>query len=316
MIQPTHYVIVNPAAGRGRGALAAATVQQMLGASGIRFALAETQGQGHAIELARSAAQRGIGAIVAVGGDGTAHEIVQGLVQAAQQRGDWEHGAPIGALGMIPVGTGNDLAWPLGMPENDPEAACRVLAENHRRLIDLGQITDETGRTEYFHNHLGGGFEAATAIESRKIQRLRGLLLYIVAVLRVIPKYTTAPKVTIQYNGASISGPMLLASAANGGRSGGGFKMAPEAQPDDGHLDLVLADSPNPAVTLWLLPHFLRGTHVSQRRFVRIHRTPDFTLEAPGGLPVHLDGEIFRADARRIAVRLLPKRLQVIARKP
>jgi diacylglycerol kinase family enzyme len=141
---------------------------------------------------------------------------------------------------------------------------------------------------------------------------LRGLWLYLTAVLRVIPRYTRAPQMTVHYSGTAETRPLLLASAANGGRSGGGFKIAPDARLDDGELDLVLAGSPNVAVTLWLPPHFLAGTHIAQTRYVNLHRTPRLMIEAPAGIPVHLDGEIFRTDARRIEVEVLPRRLQVI----
>ncbi len=100
-------------------------------------------------------------------------------------------------------------------------------------------------------------------------------------------------------------------AVVNGDAAGSG--SAPDAQPDDGQLDLVLADSPNVAVTLWLLPQFLQGTHGRQKRYVAIARTDKVVLEAPLGIPIHLDGEIFSADARRIEVRALPGRLQVIA---
>ncbi len=307
-----YQIILNPAAGRGRGAQAKDAIVRALTAAGAGFDLVETGGPGEAAALARAAPARGYDVVVAVGGDGTAHEAVNGMVQAAEADGRWATGAAIGTLGVIPVGTGNDYGWRLGIPENDPEAACRILLADQRRLLDLGRVTDEQGRTEIFHNHLGGAIEAAIAIESLKLRHLRGLWLYLTAVLRVIPRYTRAPQMTVHYNGTTETRPLLLASAANGGRSGGGFKIAPDARLDDGELDLVLADSPNIAVTLWLLPHVLAGTHVRQTRYVNLHRTPRVVLEAPAGIPVHLDGETFRTDARRIEVEILPRRLQVI----
>jgi len=284
-----------------------------LGEAGVSYVVTETREPGHATQLAREIEPNEDTVVVAVGGDGTAHEVVNGMVQAAQANGHWIAGGPVGTLGFIPVGTGNDFCWRLGVPENDPRAASRMLLADHRRLVDLGQVVDERGQAEVFHNHLGGGIEAAIAIESRKISRLRGLWLYLLAVLRVIPRYTKAPKMTVHYNGAAETRPLLLASAANGGRSGGGFKIAPAARLDDGELDLVLANSPNVAVTLWLLPQFLLGTHTAQVRYVNLHRTPHLLIEAPAGFPVHLDGEIYRVDARRIEVEVLPHRLQVVA---
>jgi len=310
---PSYRIIVNPVAGRGRGRHARAVVEQVFKEAGVPYELSESRAPEEVPRLAYDAALHGYEVVVGVGGDGTTHGIVNGLVRAAQEQGKWDAGRPVGALGVVPVGTGNDFCWRLGVPENEPERACRLLLADHRRLLDLGRVSDEHGRVEIFHNHLGGAFEAATAVESLKIRRLQGLLLYLVAVLRVVPQYTRAPLITLHYNGRVETRPLLLASVANGGRSGGGFKIAPMAQPDDGELDLVLADSPNPLITLWLLPQFLRGTHIHQKRYVKIERTSHVILEAPAGIPVHLDGEIYRTDARRLEIEVLPRRLEVVA---
>ncbi len=263
--------------------------------------------------LARTATLEGYQTIVTVGGDGTAHEALHGMILAAQADGRWQAGQPVGTLAMIPVGTGNDYAWRLGIPENDPLAACRAILTGRSRPVDIGQVVDERGQVAFFVNHLGGGFEAAANIESRRMRRLRGLLLYLAAVLRVIPQYSRGRLTTISYNGTQETRPILLASVSNGGRSGGGFKIAPDARLDDGLLDLVLADSPNVAIILWLLPKFLAGTHGSQKKYVMMERSDRVVIETPSGIPVHLDGEIFRDDARRLEVSVLPGRLMVIA---
>jgi diacylglycerol kinase (ATP) len=310
---PTYRLILNPKAGRGSGARARASIERFLSQAGVAFELSETQGPGEAARLARDAALSGCDVIVAVGGDGTTHEVVGGLVLAAQERGDWAGGGPVGTLGLIPLGTGNDFGWRLGVPQNDPEAACRLLLADYRRIVDLATVTDELGRTEIFHNHFGAGFEAAAAIESLKIQRLHGLALYMAALSRVIPQYNKPIPVTVRYNGGDQTRPWLLISAANGGRTGGGFKIAPEARLDDGELDLILAHSPTIPRILRLIPHFMRGTHVSQTKYVIMDRTAHLVLEAPEGIPVHLDGEVYRTDARRLEVTVLPRRLRVIA---
>ena len=309
----SYKVIVNPQSGRGNGARAGAAVRRILDSAEANYDLVETRSPGHATELAREATLNGWDIVASVGGDGTAHEALQGLVQAAQARGTWQADQPAGVLAVIPIGTGNDYAWRLGLPHNDPETACRILLQGKRRAVDLGQVTDEAGRSELFLNHLGAGFEAATLIESLKMRRLRGFLLYLVAVLRVIPRYSRGWPMTVRQNGAVHTRSLLLASVANGGRTGGGFMMAPDAKLDDGQLDLVCGHTPNMAVAFWLLPHVIRGTHLSKTRYVSLVRTPSLELEAPGGVPVHLDGEVFRTDARRLEIRVLPKRLSVIA---
>jgi diacylglycerol kinase (ATP) len=310
---PTYKIILNPAAGRGAGALARPKLEQILRHGGASYDITETTAPGDATRIARETSQGPDDVIVAVGGDGTAHEIVNGLVLRAQDRGEWTTGKPVGTLGIIPIGTGDDLTWGLGFPSIDLETACGILLADHRRVTDLGQVTDDRGRTEIFHNHLGGGFEAAVAIESTKLRRLPDALLYLVAVARIVPQYHHPVPVSVSYGGITSTRPMLLVSTANGGRTGRTFKIAPSAQPDDGMLDLILAWSPSIGRILWLLPHFMRGTHTGLSKYVTMERISHLIVEAPGGIPVHLDGEIYNPSATRLEVSVLPGRLQVVA---
>jgi YegS/Rv2252/BmrU family lipid kinase len=310
---PKYKFVINPAAGRGAGGHIRPSLEKILDQAGISYEITETTGPGHATRIARQTSLEADDVIVAVGGDGTAHEIVNGLVSGAQDRGEWTSGLPVGTLGLIPIGSGDDLAWGLGFPQVDLEAACRILLADHRRLVDLGQVTDDRERTEIFHNHLGGAFEAAVAIESMKLRGLPGMLLYLVAVARIIPQYHHPVPITVSYGGVTVTRPMLLASTANGGRTGRTFKMAPDAKPDDGLLDLVLASTSSIARILWLLPHFMRGTHTSLTQYVKMDRISHVIVEAPGGIPVHLDGEIYNPSARRLEVIVLPGRLRVVA---
>ena len=309
---PTYKLIINPAAGRGVGGHVRPTLEKILDQAGVSYEITETAGPGDATRIAREASLGPDDVIVAVGGDGTSHEVVNGLVLGAQERGEWATGKPVGALGIIPIGSGDDLAWGLGFPQVDLEAASRILLADHRRVVDLGQVTDDRGRTEYFHNHLGGAFEAAVAIESLKLRGLPGMLLYLVAVARIIPQYHHPVPVTVSYGGVTSTRPMLLVSTANGGRTGRTFKMAPDARPDDGLLDLVLASTSSIARILLLLPHFMRGTHTTLTKWVTMDRISHVVVEAPGGIPVHLDGEIYNPSAHRLDVVVLPGRLQVV----
>jgi diacylglycerol kinase (ATP) len=313
IVASSYKVIVNPRSGHGSGARAEPILRRVLNETGARYDLVETRARGDATRLAYQARLDGWDTVVSVGGDGTAHEVVQGLVRALQANGEWQSDRPAGTLALIPLGTGNDYAARLGLPLSNPEAACRLMLQARPRAVDLGQVTDETSRTELFLNHLGAGFEAAALIESFQMQRLSGFVLYLTAALRVIPRHSRGWEMTVRYNGSDIKRPLNLASVANGGRTGGGFKIAPGAELDDGQLDLIMGHTPNAAVMLWLLPQVMRGTHVSQTQFVTAARTPSLIMEAPNGVPVHLDGELFRTDARRLEIDVLPRRLTVIA---
>ena len=322
---PGFKIIANPMAGRGRAARAIATIKRILGSAGVNYELTETRARGDGLRLAREAAGNDYEAIVAVGGDGTTHEVVNGIVQAAEAltakslagsfprfgAGSSQSG-PLGTLGIIPIGTGNDFAWRLGLPANNPAAACQILLSGRRQLIDLGQVTDERGDRRVFANQLGAGLEAATALESYKIRGLRGLPLYFLALLRTLPRYRRTPDVTVYYNGTVRKEPMLLVAASNGRRTGGGFLIAPQSQLDDGLLDLTLARNPDLLTIIRLMPLALRGTHARVTRYITVDRASRLVIESPAGMPVHLDGEIYRTDARRMEINVLPARLNVI----
>jgi diacylglycerol kinase (ATP) len=138
------------------------------------------------------------------------------------------------------------------------------------------------------------------------------MLVYLVAVARIVPQYHRPVPITVSYGGVTSTRPMLLTSTANGGRTGRTFKLAPDARPDDGLLDLVLASAPSIARILWLLMHVMRGTHTRFTQYVTMDRISHLVVEAPGGIPVHLDGEIYNPSAKWLEVTILPGRLQVV----
>src|SRR5262249_34590850 len=138
---------------------------------------ATTERPRHAIELAKSAANEGIDIVVAVGGDGTVHEVINGLMQISSERRP--------KLGIVPVGSGNDFAWNIGLA-HDPEKAIAAIFGPTTRTIDVGTISDATGREDFWNNTIGLGFSGAVNIASREVKGLRGFLVYLVAVLRTI----------------------------------------------------------------------------------------------------------------------------------
>lgn len=307
---PKYILIVNPVAGRGAGERAIPQVRQILNEEGLDFDLVQTERPWHAAQLAEKAAWSGFDVVVAVGGDGTSNEVLNGLMQARLV------GAGPCAMGMLSVGRGNDFAYGVGVPQ-DLALACRVVAQGHRRVIDVGRVIGghyPEGR--YFGNGVGIGFDAVVGFEAAKIKRLHGFASYIVATLKTVFLYYRAPLITIEYDGCALTQPSLLVSVMNGQRMGGAFLMAPEGRPDDGLFDLCIARQMSRGRIFALIPHFLRGTQASQEpiRTGRVRRVVITAVE--GVLPAHADGETLCTEGQRLELEILPRQIEVICQMP
>ena len=309
---PTIKVILNPVSGRGAGQQTAEVIRHTLTEAKATFEIVETTEPLSAVAQAAQAVREGWDIIAVAGGDGTGNEVLNGIVEASLGTPAWEAGEPAaGALGFIPIGTGNDFAWCMGAPIGDVAAACRLLAAGKTRTVDVGRVEDELGNVRYFCNNFGAGFDAATTVESYKLRYLRGSLVFLVAVLRTIFLYYKAPLVTVRYDGKEMELPLLMVSVANGRRTGGMFMIAPEAVQDDGLLDVTLARQVSRLGIFRLIPYFIRGTHATQPT-VTVDRTAHIVVASEQDLPVHVDGEIMRTDAHRLEVSVLPRRLRVV----
>ena len=189
----TYKIIVNPIAGRGDGERSIPQIESALSEYGLDFDLVRTERPWHAAELAKEAAAAGHDVVVAVGGDGTANEVLNGLMQAKRE------GAGTAAMGLLSVGRGNDFAYGVDIP-SDLQVACQVLAQGQRRAIDVGRVAGglyPEGR--YFGNGIGVGFDAVVGFEAVKMTWLHGFPSYIVAVLKTVFLYYKAPLVTIEF---------------------------------------------------------------------------------------------------------------------
>lgn len=307
----TRYkIIVNPVSGRGAGEMAIPQVERLLGSLNLDFDLVRTERPWHAAELARQAALDGYEVVVAVGGDGTSNEVLNGLMMAKAG----EEAGP--AMGMLSVGRGNDFAFGVGVPRN-LKAACQVLAQGYRRRIDVGRVVGglyPQGR--YFGNGVGIGFDAVVGFEALKLKRLSGFPSYIVATFKTMMFYYHAPLVAIECDGETLTQPSLMVSIMNGRRMGGGFLMAPEGQPDDGILDLCIAHEVSRARILALIPHFLKGTQASQQP-IKMDRARQVTVSAVQGvLPAHADGETLCTEGQKLIIELLPSQIEVLTARP
>ena len=297
-------VIVNPVAGRGYAARIAPLIQRELAALDADFALVNTSAPGEAISLTRQALGEGFDTVVAVGGDGTSHEVVNGLMAES-------NGQVSGVLGCIPAGSGNDFAVMNGAP-TDVAKACRLVVEGATRLIDVGQVTIDGHLTRYFDNALGIGFDGLVTMECRKHKRLRGMALYVPVVLKTVFLDMCPPRVEITYDGKTIRQTTLMTVIANGRREGSSFLVAPEAKNDDGLLDLIVAETMPKLHMLGMIPRFMKGTHLTSKR-VMARTAKHVVVSSQDSLYLHADGEILCDEAHRVEARVIPGCLRLIA---
>lgn len=305
-----YKVIANPAAGGGAGARAIPRIEQWLAKYGLDFDIVHTERSWHGAELAREAAIARWDVIVAAGGDGTSNEVINGLMEAKLA------GGSTSALGILSIGRGNDFAHGVNVPY-DLEQACQVLAEDHRRMIDVGRVVGgRYPQGRYFGNCVGIGFDAIGTIEVAKLPRMGGFLSFFVAVLKTIFLYYRAPLTTVVYDDQTLTQPSLMVSVMNGQRLGGGFIMAPDAKPDDGLFDLCIAGEVSRPRMFGLIPHFLRGTQAAQKPITTGRAARISITAVEGSLPAHTDGEILCIDGNRLEIELLPRQVEVVYRAP
>ncbi|HSU13898.1 diacylglycerol kinase family protein [Longimicrobium sp.] len=292
------YAIVNPVAGRGAAVRAWEVVRGVLAQAGAEVEMVQTRGHGDAIALAEAAARAGWPAILALGGDGTVHEVANGILRAS------DGGAPAAAMGIVPVGSGNDFALLAGLARDPAEAARRITSRGERR-VDVGRV-DGT----WFTNGVGVGLDARVAVEANRGRRGRGIGIYLWALARVLRSFRP-PVMRVEIDGEVIERPLTLVTVGNGGRHGGGFWICPDARIDDGALDVCVCDGLSRMRILGFLPRTLRGTHVGASCVhMRLARRVRITSDTP--LPVHADGEILYEDAREMEIEIVPGILRLL----
>ncbi len=306
-----YKVIVNPTAGRGAARRAIPSIRETLAEFGMIYDLVCTDGPWHAAELAEMAILEGFDTLVAVGGDGTTNEIINGILRARQA------GMGTAALGIIPVGGGNDFAYGMGLPLGF-RASIKTLGKRETRMIDIGHLSGgQYPEGRYFGNGVGIGFDAVVSFIASK-KRLRGFIGYLIAAVQTIYHYFQAPTVKIDLDDERFIQPSLMVSVMNGRRLAGGFMMAPKAITDDGLFDLLIADDVPPAVIWSLIPRFLQGTQFGHPA-IKTRRAARVTVQAVSGqLPVHADGEEISEGCDRITIEIVPRAIELVcpATKP
>jgi len=289
-------LIINPYAGRWKAQRQRDEVESVLAEHGIRARIVESQAPGEVIKLARTAAQAGHGPILVAGGDGTIGEVVNGLFQANPD-------GVLGPIGIIPLGTANDLVVNLGLPSTLAGAAAAVRGGRTQR-IDLGRANDWV-----FDNNSAVGLEPVVTLYNIRMRRLKGIVRYLVAALRAIGDKGEW-HMTLEWDDGRFEGPVSLVSVGNCPLTGGLFRMAPAADPTDGLLTFVYGYAPTRRKMLSLLPRTLSGRFVEDPA-IHQHHTRRLVITSEPATPLQVDGELRSEGLRQVVYEALPQRLDV-----
>jgi YegS/Rv2252/BmrU family lipid kinase len=268
------HIIVNPVAGRGAAQGASERLAQWFGEKNIPHAMHHTQREGHAREIAKGLAASGEACVWALGGDATLREVAQGL-----------HGTGA-AMGVLPCGTGNDLCRVLGVPARDPINAYER-QQGGVRALDLWMINDDI-----FLNVAGIGLDVETLVQTRKFRRMPGSMgPYMMGLLTAILTHKNG-SFTVEIDGKAYDGGFLMLAMANGRYFGGGMCVAPNADPADGLLDVVMI-GPTPRARIpFLLPKLLKATHINLD-ITRVVRGKELIIRSDTDAVFQADGELY-----------------------
>ena len=288
------FVILNPNSGKGRGRRIEPRIREVFAAQGAEFGL--TARAGDEERLAREAVDRGFERVVAVGGDGTTSNVGHALIEA---------GKPV-ALGLVPGGTGCDLARSLDIPQNDLVRCAEIVAAGKTRAIDVGKVEDR-----HFLNVAGFGFDIAVLERSLRVSWLRGELLYLYCSLLEMKAYPGFHLKSRLDEAEGPAGTHMMVIVANALKFGGGFAIAPDASLDDGELDIVSFGDLGFFERLKAMGALMKGLHNGLPKIgTRRARRAVFEFQSPPSYET--DGEWRKARGTRLVIETLPLALRVL----
>jgi diacylglycerol kinase (ATP) len=293
----TGMMILNPYANRWKAGRRRAAAEAALAAAGLEFDVRKTEAPLHATAIAEEAARRGYTPIIVAGGDGTVGEVVNGMYAA---KGSF----PLSPLGILPLGTANDLVHNLHMPLELGEAG-RAIARGVVRRIDLGRVNDWL-----FCNNSAVGLEPLVTSYNIRMVHFHGVTRYLIAALRAInsrPKW----RMQLKWSGGKYNGPISLVSVGNCPVTGGLFRMAPAADPSDGLLTFVHGYAASRPKMLSLLPRAISGSYVRDPAIHQFH-TRRLTIRSHPATSIQADGEIRSRQCDRVVYSIQPAALDIL----
>ena len=294
--------LVNPASGRGAGEKRLPLLRKLAAQAGAGFVASKSSHD--LVEQARRAVADGVERLVVVGGDGTQHLAVQALATTGT------------ALGVVPIGSGNDLAANLGVPR-ELEAAVHHAVTGPVTSVDVGRIDVGDGKPPiYFGGYCGIGFDSEVTRVANQVRVVRGPLIYPWAVLKTLVLFR-APSIRAEHDGGVLEGRAMFVTAANVTSFGGGMKIAPHARMDDGLFDLVFVRRVGKIRLLTIFPKVYSGRHLDNPE-VTVVRTRRVALSLDRPMELYGDGEplLPLAAGETLVAEIIPKGLRVVAQPP
>ena len=299
-----YHFILNPVAGRGKAYHAIKKIRSMLREFIIDHKISITDAPSHATELAKESLPSE-DVVVAVGGDGTINEVMNGLVNSKK------------ALGILPLGSGNDFARATNIPHNMHEAI-NVILNNKRKLVDIGKVITSNqienqlklSKERYFINGIGIGFDASVAYQSSRIKILRGLPLYITSIVKALFTYKVSTFL-LKLDDKEFKNRYFLIAIGNGQSAGGGFYLTPDAKLDDSKFDVCYVDNVNLLEIIKIFPSVLKGLHGKYKK-VHFSQANNISVNSLERFFVHADGEIIGKNINKVEISMIPKAIEVI----
>ncbi len=290
-------VILNPHAGRRHVAEEIPELERTLRSRGLAYRLLRTQGRGDATRFAREAAEGGARFVVAVGGDGTVNEVVNGLLR--------DDGTPISAgtvLGVVGAGSGCDFIRTFGLPGDVTRASHHLTGDNTYPL-DVGRVRYSTAageETRFFVNVAEAGLGAAVAARAERMSPRLGQAKYFVGFWLTLPRFKLA-EVRVRADRKTYEGPAYMIVVGNAQYYGGGMKISPRSYPGDGVLDVLVFKGPK-SDSFTFIPKIYRGEHIPHAHVEELRVRRELIVEADRALPIEADGEILGTTSARFDV--------------
>lgn len=298
-------LVINPQSSKGKGKRKSKNICAYLNSHGRSAVVVNTRDKGHAEEIALKGAKEGFKTIVAVGGDGTVNEVLNGIMHSGL--------SDQVKMGIIPIGRGNDFAWVCGIPRNIRKAS-DIIINDVVAKTDVGIcVGDGHPDGMYFFNGAGFGFEPLVNFKAMEYRHMNGMPSYICAFFNILKHPPRGYRISLTIDGKERKINSQQISVANGIRMGSAFKMAPNARIDDGKFDVMFTNGIFKGFGLLkMVFKFLKGDHVKDKLGFSYINANEVRILSENDMPVHLDGEVFSKQARMAELRILPGAINLL----